>query len=123
MSAIVAGVGIFLVGFGILGVIRPETLTRFVSASWQAPSGLYLAMAVRLTFGVALLGAASGSRFPNALLIVGILSIVSAVVAPFLGFERLRAFAEWWLARSSGLIRAWAGMAAAFGAFLVWAVC
>jgi hypothetical protein len=122
MSVIVAAVGIFLAAFGIFGVIRPGTLTRFVAISWQAPSGLYLAMAIRLIFGVALIGAASSSRFPTVLLIIGALSIVTAVVAPLLGFERVRAFAEWWLVRPFWLIRAWAGIASAFGVFLVWAV-
>jgi hypothetical protein len=122
MSTIVSVVGIVIAGFGILGVIRPETLMRLVSLSWQAPSGLYLAMAVRVIFGVALIGAASSSRFPNALLIIGVLSIITAAVALLLGFERLRAFVDWWLARPPGLIRTWAAIASAFGVFLVCAV-
>jgi hypothetical protein len=122
MSAIVTVFGVAIAGLGILGLIRPEKLVRFVSVAWQPPSGLYLAIALRLTLGVALVGAASSSRFPDALYILGILSIITAVVAPILGSERVRAFIEWWTARPSGLIRAWAALATVFGVFLVLAV-
>lgn len=122
MSAIIVVVGIVLGGLGILGVIRPGKLLHLVSMSWQSPSGLYLAMAVRLVFGVALIGAASSSRFPDVLLFIGVLSIITAVLAPLIGFARLRAFVDWWLARPPGLIRAWAAIAAALGVFLVYAV-
>jgi hypothetical protein len=122
MSAIVTVFGVAIAGLGIFGVIRPRDLVRFVSATWKSPSGLYLAIAVRLILGVALIGAASSSRFPDALRILGILSIITAVVAPILGTERVRAFVEWWAGRPSGLIRAWAAFATVFGVFLVHAV-
>ena len=122
MSAIVSAVGIVIAGLGILGVIRPRNLVHLVSIPWKSPSGLYLAIVVRLIFGVALIGAASSSRFPNVLLIIGVLSIITAFLAPLLGFERLREFIDWWLARPPVFIRSWAAIAAVFGVFLVFAV-
>jgi len=122
MSVIVTLFGAAIGALGILGLIRPATLIGFISAAWQSRAGLYLAIILRLVLGVALIGAASGSRFPDALGILGIISIVAALVAPSLGFERLRAFVQWWIARPLGFIRAWALIAAVFGAFLVYAV-
>ena len=122
MSVIVTLFGTAIGALGILGLIRPASLIRFVSAAWQLRTGFYLAIIVRLVLGVALIGAASGSRFPDALGILGIISIVAALVASSVGFERLRAFVRWWTARPSGFIRAWALVAAAFGVFLVYAV-
>jgi hypothetical protein len=122
MSAIVAVVGIAMAGLGILGVIHPRKLGRFVSIPWQSRSGFYIAIAIRLIFGLAVIGAASSSRFPDVLLIIGVLSIITAVLAPLLRFERMRVFVDWWLAGPPGLIRAWAAIAAVLGVFLVFAV-
>jgi hypothetical protein len=122
MSAIVGVLGVVIAGLGILGIVRPGDLVRFVSVAWRSPSGLYLAIAVRLILGIVLIAAASSSRFPDALRILGALSIITAVLVPILGSERVRAFVEWWAGRPSGFIRAWATLAVAFGAFLVYAV-
>jgi len=122
MSVIVTLFGTAIAALGILGLIRPASLIGFVSAAWQLPTGFYLAIILRLVLGVALIGAASGSRFPDTLGILGVITIIAAVLASMLGFERLRAFVQWWAARPSGFIRAWALVAAAFGVFLVYAV-
>ena len=122
MSVVVTLFGTAIAALGILGLIRPASLIRFVSAAWQLPTGFYLAIILRLVLGVALIGAASGSRFPDTLGILGIISIVAALVASSVGFERLRAFVQWWIAQPSGFVRAWALVAAAFGVFLVYAV-
>lgn len=122
MSAIVGVLGVVIAGLGILGIVRPGDLVGFVSLAWKSPSGLYLAIAVRLVLGIALIGAASGSRYPDALRILGALSILTAVLVPILGSERVRAFVEWWVGRPCGLIRAWAAFAVVFGVFLVHAV-
>ena len=122
MSVIVSLFGLVIAALGILGVIRPGSLIHFVSAAWQTRAGLYLAITLRLVLGVALIGAASGSRFPDALGILGLISIVAALVASSVGFERLRTFVRWWAARPSGFVRAWALVAAGFGVFLVYAV-
>jgi len=122
MLAVVKAFGIIIAALGILGLSCPATLVRFVSDAWQTRAGLYLAVILRLVLVVALIGAASGSRFPDTLGILGVISIVSALVASGLGFERLRAFVQWWVGRPSGFIRAWALVAGVFGVFLVYAV-
>jgi len=122
MWVVVTLFGAAIAALGIVGLMRTASLIRFVSGAWQTRAGLYLAVILRLVLGVALIGAASRSRFPDAIGILGIISIVAALVAPSLRFERLRAFVQWWAARPSGFIRAWALVAAVFGVFLMYAV-
>lgn len=122
MSEIVAVFGILIIGIGILGIVSPGTLTRFVSTLFQSRYGFYLAMALRLLLGIALIGAASDSHFPQTLIVLGVLAIVAAIAGPFIGFKRLRTLADWLLARPPVLIRAWAALAAGLGTFLVVAV-
>ena len=50
--------------------------------------------------------------------LMGVISLVAAVVAPFLGFVRLQRFVQWWTRRSPGFVRGWSVMVAAFGVFL-----
>ena len=50
------------------------------------------------------------------------LALVAAVGLVPMGAERLDAFVRWWSERAGGLLRAWAVVAVAFGALLVYAV-
>ena len=74
-----------------------------------------------LALGVLLLAAASSTRFPWAIGALGVLSLAAAVSLPLLGYERLREFVDWWMARPQGFVRGWSLAACGFGAFLVWA--
>ncbi len=120
LTLVVALFGTAITVLGIFGFVRPGHLIRFIQASWQFPSGLYLAIGIRVVFGVVLLVAASESRFPMTFTILGIISLVAAGVAPLLGLARLQKFLQWWAARPPGLIRGWSLAAAAFGVFLVY---
>jgi len=64
MSVLVVLFGVVITLLGILGVVEPRRLTALLTATWQSRSGLYLAVAVRLGLGVALIAAAPGSRWP-----------------------------------------------------------
>ena len=122
MSETVAVIGIVIIGFGILGIASPATLIRLTSAVVQSKVGIYAAAALRLAFGIVLIAAASASHFPQTLLVLGVITIVAAILVPFIGIKRLRALVDWWIARPPGLIRAWAAIAVALGIFLVTAV-
>ncbi len=120
MTWMVALFGIAITLFGILGLIRPDSLIRLVRRPWRSQMGFYFNIGIRVIFGIVLLLTASQSRFPEAFRIVGIISLVAALVAPFLGFVRLQRFVQWWANRPSGLIRGWSLVAAAFGVFLLY---
>ncbi len=118
LTWVVAFFGIAITLLGILGLIRPGSLIRLVQRTWQSQKGFYFSIGIRVIFGIVLLLTASQSRFPEAFRILGIISLVAAVVAPFLGFVRLQRFIQWWANHPSGFIRGWSVMAAAFGALL-----
>lgn len=119
----IALVAIALVIFllGALGVVWPRALMSMVDRPWRSSAGLYVAVAIRGVFGVLLVVAADGTRFPWTVRVLGIVSLVAAVSLPLLGYERVRKFITWWLARPDAFVRAWSVVACAFGAFLAYA--
>jgi hypothetical protein len=122
MTLAVAAFGVFVLALGALGVARPTALIGLVERPWRSRAGLVLAVAFRAALGVLLIAAASSTRFPWLIGSLGVLSLAAAVSAPFLGYERLRRFVEWWMARPAGFVRAWSLAACVFGAFLIYAV-
>ena len=121
MAALVAVLGALITAIGVTGVVRPATLLRFVKSVWRQPMGLYLAVGVRLVLGVILILAAPSCRFPEAVRIIGVISIVAAVLIPFIGFERISSLINWWESRSLAALRVWCLFAIAFGVCLVYA--
>jgi uncharacterized membrane protein len=120
LTWVVALFGIAIILLGVLGLVRPGNLVRLVVGSWQSRKGFYFAIGIRGVFGIVLLLTASQSRFPEAFRVLGIISLMAALAAPFLGFDRLQRFVQKWMKRSPGFIRGWSVMTAAFGAFLLY---
>jgi hypothetical protein len=110
--------GIVIALLGLLGIIRPGMIREFGRA-FRSGGMLYLAATLRLALGVVLLLAAPGCRFTVALYVIGLLTLTSGLMLPFLGAKRFAALIDWGIGRSDGLIRG--GMAAAIllGVFLV----
>ncbi len=112
---------LFIAALGALGVVSPSRLVGVVRY-FQTPAGLYFAAALRVVLGVALFFAAPTSRAPELIRILGIVIIVAGVITPFFGLERFRKLLDWWFARGSIFLRAWAAIALALGLLLAYAV-
>ena len=112
--------GLAITSLGLLESLHPRKLIGLVSGPWQSGAGIYLAVGLRLAFGLVLIGASTESRFPAAFQILGAVSLAAAAAIPVLGKSRLQRFVNWWTARPMGFIRAWGLGAAGFGAFLVY---
>jgi NAD/NADP transhydrogenase beta subunit len=121
MSSIIVVFGIAVALLGVIGLVRPTGLIRFVETTWQSSTGFYLAVAVRLALGVILIVAAPDCRFPVAVRILGIVSLLAAAAPALLAHERLRSFVQWWVSRPAGFIRGWLVVAIVFGCFLAYA--
>lgn len=121
MSRVVLAFGLLLVALGIFGALAPATLLR-LSRPLRTRYGLYLAAAIRLAMGSALVLYAPSSRVPVPLTVLGALVFLGGVVTPFIGVDRLEGIVAWWSSRATVFQRAWACLALAFGAFIVWAV-
>ena len=121
MALVARLIGLFIAAIGVLGVIAPDGLLTAVR-SLQTPLGLYLAASFRVVSGVVLVLAASSSRAPKVLRPLGFVIIVAGLITPFFGVDRVRAILDWWSGQGAAFMRVWAGLAVAFGAFVVYAV-
>lgn len=106
---------------GVVGIAAPSVLLEFAQ-SLQTPGGLYAAAAIRLIFGAVLVWAASASRMPTTLRVIGVVIMLAALVGPLLGVERSQAMLGWFSSRGPLFMRAWASLPLVFGLFIIYAV-
>jgi len=118
-----------VMGFGVLVTVlcawsaaRPDSLAdwaaRLVGKPWSVP----MIAAIRLLLGAALLEAASGSRHPLVLTVLGWLAIAGAVFVVVAGRQRVGKILHWAMAMPLLMLRLWSGFGVAFGIFLIWSV-
>ena len=121
MFVIILIFGIVIASFSVYGIVSPSGLMGLVTSSTRDKRGFWFAVGIRLVLGAAFIIAAPQSRFPIIIQAIGVIAIIAAVVILIMGYDRLRAFVDWWRARSTGVVRAWCLLAALFGVFLVYA--
>ncbi len=114
-------VAAFIALVGVTGVFAPDTLLGFRQYA-ATSAGLYTIAVVRVGIGVVLILAASRSRTPRLLRVVGGVVLLAGLMTPVVGVERVRAILDWEAAQGTGLIRAGAVLAVALGGFLAFAV-
>jgi hypothetical protein len=83
---------------GVVVIVRP-TLARDLTRLFADKTGMLVATAIRAVLGLGLLAAASDSKAPILLRILGLLVLIVAIAMPILGLERHRRMIDWWLAR------------------------
>ena len=113
-------IGVLLVVQGILGIIAPDVFVssiRFI----QTPPVLYLAVVLRVVFGVVLIRAAPGSRAPKFLRVFGCIIFIGGLLTPFVGVQAAHLILGWWSAGGPALVRVWAGVSLALGVCTVYA--
>lgn len=121
MRLLATTMGFVVATIGAVGVLDPQLLLD-LGRSLETPSTVYVVAVIRVLFGFALLWVAPASRMPLSVRVIGILVIVVGVLGPFYGPERTSAMLELWEAQGPLFMRAWAGLAVAFGLFIVYAV-
>ena len=77
-------VSILAVGIGVVGLVSPASQVAFISR-WKSSTGLWTSAGIRLVFGIALWFVAPASRTPVVLQGLAVLSVVAAILLPFLG--------------------------------------
>ncbi len=120
MRPLVLVTGSILVGLGLVALVRPASLSRWL-ASWQQDRALRAALALRFGVGALLVAAAPQCRAPQVVLALGLLVLLSGLVGVLLGAARLRALARWWSKRPAAVVRLWAASVVGLGAFFVYA--
>jgi hypothetical protein len=91
LCAAIAAMGVVV----IVAPSRAHDLTRLLADK----TGMWIATAIRVVLALGLLAAASESKAPMVLRIIGLLILLVAIVMPILGVDRHRLILDWWLAR------------------------
>jgi hypothetical protein len=84
--------------FGVIVLVKPA-LSHELTRLFTDKTGMWVATAIRAVLGLGLLAAASDSKAPMLLRILGLLILIVAIAMPILGLERHRKMIDWWLAR------------------------
>ena len=121
MKLLASLVGLFFILIGIAGVLWPAGLMT-IGYDVVTPIGLYVVAALRIGIGLVLVLAASASRMPITLRVLGTVIFVAGLVTPFVGVDRARAMLDWWTAQGLVFIRLSCSVAIAIGAFITYVV-
>ena len=104
-------------------MLAPSSLVWIAQHSVTS-GAFYLLAAVRVAVGLVLISAASASRAPKALRMVGYVIVVAGLATALtglVGMERARTIIGWWLDQGAGIIRVTSVVLVAFGGFVVYA--
>jgi hypothetical protein len=112
----------FNIAVGIGGLISPETGTEIRRLYFATPMRLYMAGALRVAMGLAVILAASASRAPKTLRALGVIMCMQGLAATFLGPSHARAVMEWETMQGTALLRVGAAVALIAGAFMAFAL-
>lgn len=107
---------------GIVGIASPHGGMSIRRLYFATPGLAYVVIAVRSAMGLGLILAASSSRWPRPLRVLGAVVCLQGLSATLLGLDRARAVMEWEGMQGSALLRAAAAVALASGCFIVFAV-
>src|SRR5258706_671619 len=108
-------------GIGAIAAIWPDSLLE-VARSLTTPNGIRVAAAFRIVFGAALLTAASESKTPLALRLVGSAVLITGLATPFIGPERARALLDAGAADGGAKLRIAGTVAVMVGCWFVWSL-
>ena len=117
MSMVVLIIGLFIAVMGLAAVLSPDwmrrMLDRFLENNWLAAAAIF-----RLAAGVVFLLAASSTRSPTFIRVLGVFFIIAGVSVPFAGRARIESMARWWLGKKDFVLRGWGLVALVLGAFI-----
>ena len=120
MAILVSLVGLALILVGIFGILTPQRLADTVRG-WPVRGRFLTVVGVRLVIGITFILAAPATRFPTAILVLGVAAVVAAVALMLAGSKRVDALIQWWFRQSAGFTRGWCILAVLVGVALVYA--
>jgi len=110
-------VAVFTVALSVMGLVSPDSVTAIRRQNFATPTGTYTAAGVRLTMGLVVILAATASRTPKILRLLGVVMCMQGVSAALLGPAHARAILEWETMRPA-LLRSGAIVALLSGVFM-----
>ena len=121
MVAFVKLFGIFLVGFGVAYLIKPNIIKQYM-AFWKIGKRLYLGGALALLIGIIFLFAAAQCRWRGIIVAFGILSVAKGIWLLVISQEKAISILDWWAKRPITFLRVHAIFAVALGVLLIYSV-
>ena len=106
---------------GLVGLAAPEVFAGVVRFMQTSPA-IYAAATVRVAVGIVLLQAASASRLPIFLRILGGFVLLGGLLTPFVGRQFAEVILGWWSSYGSELVRLFAAVSLALGLVTAYAV-
>ena len=117
MKAIAFFIAALLVLFGLTGVLWPEGLMQLAKYSFSR-TGLYVVAAARVVLGGLLFFAASATRTPKTIRVIGLLVLIAGIVTAVISPERADLMKDWLIARGPDTLRIAACIPLAAGLFI-----
>jgi hypothetical protein len=115
--------GLFVVTVGSVGILAPFGLVWIAQHSLSS-GAFYLIATVRVAFGLVLILAASASRAPKAVRVLGYVILIAGITTALMGLlaiGRARDIIDWWLQLGSGVVRLTGVLVLALGGFIAYA--
>ena len=120
MRVLARFVGVAAIVLGAVGIAAPQAFLAAVR-SVHGVATIGVIAAIRVLCGLVLVRAASASRAPRSLRLLGFLAVLAGLVTPFFGEESIHRLLDW-STRWPSSMRVWGIVAAAGGAFIVYAL-
>ena len=123
MKTLAFCVALVFMAVGIVGILVPSGFV-WVLQHVVTSGAFYIIATVRVAFGLALISAASVSRAPKALRVLGYLILIAGIITALMGLvgmERARAIIEWELQQGTGFFRFAGILVLAIGGFIAYA--
>ena len=115
--------GLYISAFGAVGILVPSCLV-WLAQQFVTSGVFYVVATVRIAFGLVLISAASTSRVPKAIRVLGYVILILGITTALTGLvaiEQAQGATEWWLQQGSGLERLTAVFLLALGGFVAYA--
>src|SRR5262245_66580601 len=87
MNRVARALALVPIVLGAIGVVAPAQLVG-IARLFESQSGLYVAAAIRIILGVALVLAASGARAPAVVRVIGVVILAAGLLTLVIGLGR-----------------------------------
>lgn len=119
MKIIIVLFGILICLGGLVILLAPDRFKNVMN-KWTGQPRFLFAVIVRILFGALLLYEATNLKFSFVMKIIGVISVLAAIVILLAGQERMDRFIDWWMRMSDNTLRIWSVFVFAFGGFLIY---
>lgn len=120
MQKVILIIGVVLVVWGFLIVLRPEFIRKAVHLLSKGPL-VYMPAAVRVLLGVVFLVAARDCQVRWLIIALGVIMFTAGVIMFMIKPSKLRPMFQWWVARSPLFLHIMGLVAAGIGGLIAWA--